>query len=272
MSNNKHHILYLAGVEAFPEKSKSIVQKQINILWSEIKDSSKNYENELRKLQEKAEKSKTSVLSYWKSIPKCQPDKVEIPSAAENLPIMVSTTAIKNESIEPAVEAASANSVCNGTPAQLKIKDQKAAVNKKITHLCLVEKTVGLAPPLRKEMTRLLKEKVLLDTKLKRAQQNQKAQQKNRDLNRKAMMDLAETHPDAAKHLRYFGVQGKPPLESQPEMTGLHSTILDIVIPNSSADERRRTEVYNICQSLDFLKEKLAERGYNLTRTALYYR
>ena len=61
-------------------------------------------------------------------------------------------------------------------------------------------------------------------------------------------------------------------LETQPDMLKLYEAILDIVIPQSSADDRRRTEVYNSCQNLDALREKLAERGYNLTRTALYYR
>ena len=61
-------------------------------------------------------------------------------------------------------------------------------------------------------------------------------------------------------------------LETQPDMLELYEAILDIVIPQSSADDRRRTEVYNSCQSLDALREKLAGRGYNLTRTALYYR
>ena len=55
-------------------------------------------------------------------------------------------------------------------------------------------------------------------------------------------------------------------------MEGLHRAILDIVVPQSSADGRRRSEVYNVCQSLDSLKSALAEKGYNLTRTALYYR
>ena len=65
---------------------------------------------------------------------------------------------------------------------------------------------------------------------------------------------------------------GRTPLELQENMEGLHRAILDIVVPQSSADSRRRSEVYNVCQSLDSLKSALAEKGYNLTQTALYYR
>ena len=76
------------------------------------------------------------------------------------------------------------------------------------------------------------------------------------------MNDLKQSHPEVAKQLRRHEAVGRPPLESQPDMVELHAGILDIVIPQSSADERRRTEVYNCCQSLDSLREKLAERGF----------
>ena len=66
-------------------------------------------------------------------------------------------------------------------------------------------------------------------------------------------------------------ILGRPALEEQDKMEGLHKAILDIVMPQSSADERRRSEVYNVCQSLDSLRLKLAEKGYNLSRTAMYY-
>ena len=69
------------------------------------------------------------------------------------------------------------------------------------------------------------------------------------------MADLTDAYPEAAKKLKCHQQAGRPPLETQSDMTGLHSDILDIVIPSSSADERRRTELYNTCQNLDSLKE-----------------
>ena len=75
------------------------------------------------------------------------------------------------------------------------------------------------------------------------------------------------------QELNFFNIiSGRNALEEQENMIGLHSAILDIVMPLSSADERRRTEVFNVCQSLDSLRSKLAEKGYRLSRTALYYR
>ena len=69
------------------------------------------------------------------------------------------------------------------------------------------------------------------------------------------------------------GTVGKPRLEeTREELNGLAEAILTLIVPNSSADDRRRTEVYNSCQSLPDLQRKLQELGYNLTKTALYYR
>ena len=65
---------------------------------------------------------------------------------------------------------------------------------------------------------------------------------------------------------------GRPCLETRKDMTGLYETILDIVTPQSSADERRRTETYRVCQSLDSLQEKLASKGFHVKRSTLHYR
>ena len=65
---------------------------------------------------------------------------------------------------------------------------------------------------------------------------------------------------------------GRPRLEIKEENIGLHEAILNIVIPESSADDRRRCEVYNSCRTLGNLKEKLESIGFHLSRTSLYYR
>ena len=65
---------------------------------------------------------------------------------------------------------------------------------------------------------------------------------------------------------------GQPRLETRDDMIGLYDTILDIVTPQSSADERRRTETYRVCQSLKSLQEKLASKGYHVKRSTLHYR
>ena len=55
-------------------------------------------------------------------------------------------------------------------------------------------------------------------------------------------------------------------------MPGLHHEILSIILPESAAEEKRRTDIYNTVRSLDDLMRELNERGYYLKRTTSYYR
>ena len=102
--------------------------------------------------------------------------------------------------------------------------------------------------------------------------QNQITSQKVRQKRKKALSEHQVSHPEAAKRLKTRMRAGRPQLESREDLVGLHEVILNLVLPQSCADERRRTEVYNSCQTLDNLKQKLGEVGYTITRTALYYR
>ena len=63
---------------------------------------------------------------------------------------------------------------------------------------------------------------------------------------------------------------GRPKLEEdQPELL---NTIMDIVQMNSSADARRRSEILRSCTTLDDLWKELQNRGFNLSRSATYFR
>ena len=55
-------------------------------------------------------------------------------------------------------------------------------------------------------------------------------------------------------------------------MPELLKTIVDIVISQSSADERRRSSVLRTCTILDDLHSELLNRGFVLSRSALYHR
>ena len=51
--------------------------------------------------------------------------------------------------------------------------------------------------------------------------------------------------------------RGRPSFEN--EMPGLHHEILSIVLPEAAAEERQRSEIYNIGRSSDHLKEELGK-------------
>ena len=99
-----------------------------------------------------------------------------------------------------------------------------------------------------------------------------KSQQKVRAKRKQVLKELSIDHPEVATKLKKLKVKTtaeRPNLESQQ---GLLEAILSIVIPGSSADDRRRSEVYNSVRSLDDLKSALEKKGFNLSRTATYYR
>ena len=55
-------------------------------------------------------------------------------------------------------------------------------------------------------------------------------------------------------------------------MEGLHVTIVSIFVPESTADERCRTEIFISVPSLKDLSKALERKGFNLSRTSTYYR
>lgn len=273
MGDITYHKLYLAAVDAYPEKSKKNVQIETTALWKEIKEKKKVYSEELKRLQVKATRSKSNLLNFWTSRPK--------PSPAESEPEVVLLTSTETPSTAAApeetpqtdqVETLDDDDDYVKSPAQIFVKEKLSDTERKIADFHIVQKTVGLSDEHKRELKTLIDLKVNFEKKLRRLYSNQKASKKQRIKKRKAMEELVQSYPEAAKKLKSKGSVGRPPLEKNEDMIGLHEAIMSIVVPDSSVDERRRSEIYNSCQNLDSLRAKLAEMGYNLTRTALYYR
>ena len=117
-------------------------------------------------------------------------------------------------------------------------------------------------------------ERETIEKKMKRYKSLVKSQQKVRAKRKQVLKELSIDHTEVAatklKKLEVKTTAGRPNLKSQQE--GLLEAILSIVIPGSSADDHRRSEVYNSVRSLDDLKSALEKKGFNLSRTATYYR
>ncbi|KAK3794234.1 hypothetical protein RRG08_039015 [Elysia crispata] len=101
--------------------------------------------------------------------------------------------------------------------------------------------------------------------KLKRKLTDAKAQATAR---RKKVAKLESLLCEAGEKIKH--TPRRPRLEEN--MEGLAEVIYNIVVPEGAADERRRTETINTIKTLDDLKGALEERGYILSRSALYYR
>ena len=100
----------------------------------------------------------------------------------------------------------------------------------------------------------------------------QRRQQDIRGRKRQAIQSLCEENVEVAAKLKRFNreVVGRPRVEvDQP---ALLSTIVDIAQQGSSADERRQTEMLRSVTNLDQLAKELQQKGFTLSRTALYLR
>ena len=152
----------------------------------------------------------------------------------------------------------------NETPAQDKLTEQLNVLNESIASLIDLEKKIGLTTESKAET---------IEKKMKRLKSLVKSQQKVRAKRKQVLKELSIDHPEVATKLKKLEVKtttGQPNLESQQD--GLLEAILSIVIAGSSADDRRRSEVYISVRSLDDLKSALKKKGFNLSRTAVYYR
>ena len=136
-----------------------------------------------------------------------------------------------------------------------------------------LEKKIGLTTEDKEHLKSLIGERETIKKKMKGLKSLVKSQQKFRAKRKQVLKELSIDHPEVATKLKKLEVKttaGRPNLESQQE--DLLEAILSIFTPGSSADHRPRSKVYNSVRSLDALKSALEKNGFNLSRTATYYR
>ncbi|KAF2889213.1 hypothetical protein ILUMI_16960 [Ignelater luminosus] len=148
------------------------------------------------------------------------------------------------------------------TPVQNRLKSEIADMTLKIKKLQEFVST-GFAKDDQKHelhQDRLkLKE---LTQKLNRAENLRKAQQKLRE---KKKLEDPQTLPKPKR--------GRPPIEKEQE--GLQEAILNLVYYGASADDRRRSEILKCAKTHSIYHHNnniIIFSGYNISRTALYYR
>ena len=212
-----YHNLYLAAVAAHPEKSKKNVQQETNVLWKDIKENKKNYNEELNRLKIKATRSKTSLLTYWATRPKPTATSPEVVVVSSSGPSTDQQAPPQLDEIETPPDAD--NSTADA-PAQIKLNEELSQAAKKIADFHIVQRTVGLSNVHKKELNTLINLKQSLEKKMKRLVINQKAQQKQRVKKRKAMEELVQSNPEAAKKLKSKGSVGRPPVPMKATAKG----------------------------------------------------
>jgi hypothetical protein len=68
----------------------------------------------------------------------------------------------------------------------------------------------------------------------------------------------------------YRRERGKPRIEEQ--CPGLLQIIAEIAEVGVATDDKRQSQIIRPCLTLDDLREKIKQRGYDIKRSTLYYR
>ncbi|CAF0879390.1 unnamed protein product [Adineta steineri] len=157
-------------------------------------------------------------------------------------------------------------------PAQEKVSKEIYEINERIIQLVQV-KNMGMATAEQeKQLKKLLVEQKKKSNDLKRLKAEQSAKKRAREIKKRKIEALCEKNPELAAELNkiYRPVIGRPPIEE--ECPDLLQIIEEIAKVGGAADDNRRSATIRPCLTLDDLREKIKERGYDIKRSTLYYR
>ena len=173
-------------------------------------------------------------------------------------------------------------------PAQERAYKELSAINERIASLVQVRQMGLSTAENKKQLKQLMKDRKKKAYELKRLQSKQRASNKYRVKRRKIVSDaslsslhsplsfqvehLFETKPELHPQLNklYRRGVGRPRIEEQcPDLLQI---IEEIAKVGGASDDRRRSETIRPCLTLDDLREKIKQRGYDIKRTTLYYR
>ena len=150
-----------------------------------------------------------------------------------------------------------------------RIRKEIAEINEELASYACIPEKAWLSVEYKKRVESLEEKKAKCEKDLKRKVIEQTSQQKVRNEKSKVLEKLKQDHPEAKESISKLqlrhGIWGRPLVED--EMPGLHHEILSIVIPESAAEEKRRSKVYDTVRSSDDLVAELDKRGYYLKRT-----
>ncbi|CAF1083211.1 unnamed protein product, partial [Didymodactylos carnosus] len=157
-------------------------------------------------------------------------------------------------------------------PAQELVSIELTEVNEKIVSLIQL-KNMGLATDdSKRNLKKLFAERKKKSNELKRLKTEQVRKAKFRQKKKQIVEQLCEKNPEIAGELSkiYRTTIGRPPIEEQcPDLLQI---IEEIAKCGGASDDKRRSEQIRPCLTLDDLREKIKQRGYDIKRSTLYYR
>ncbi|CAF1081493.1 unnamed protein product [Rotaria sordida] len=157
-------------------------------------------------------------------------------------------------------------------PAQERIYIELSAINERIASLVQVKQMGLLTVENRTQLKQLLKDRRKKAYTIRYLQASQRATTKYREKQRKIVQHLYETKPELHPQLRKLYRRGGKRRRIEEQYPDLLQTIEEIARAGGASDDGRRSRTIRPCLTLDDLREKLKQRGYDIKRSTLYDR
>ena len=158
-------------------------------------------------------------------------------------------------------------------PKQQEALNALNSTNQRISSLVQLRQMGLSTPENTRELKQLMIERKKAAAQLKRLQLRIKASSRYRNKQRKVIEELYDSRPELRPQLKrlYRRGGGKPRIEEQcPNLL----EIIEEIAKSGGArsDDKRRSQTIRPCLTLDDLREKIKQRGYDIKRSTLYYR
>lgn len=153
------------------------------------------------------------------------------------------------------------------TPAQEAVIKELKEISERIANLIQVKSMGLLTAENQKTLKKLIEQKKQRTTDLKRLQSKQRASTRYRERKKRRVEQLCAANPEVAAELSKIFRPTTMRLQIDEDCPDLLQIIGEIARVGGAADNKGKT-----CVSLDDLRDKIKERGYEIRKSSLYYR
>ena len=173
---DRYQQIYALAIKAYPQDSKSTVQKKACNLWKLVKEGEKKdksatiFEKTMAKLRQQTLESKSKATGFWASLKTKVPEKQALPFNAIETNTVENAIQVEDGSTAPESNKDSATKTGHkkDTPAQNKLRTELEEINSELaSYSCIREKT-GLSEEYKERVKLLTSQKDEAEKKLKR--------------------------------------------------------------------------------------------------------
>jgi hypothetical protein len=153
------------------------------------------------------------------------------------------------------------------TPAQESVMKDLKEISERIANLIQVKSMGLLTAENQKTLKKLIEQKKQRTTDLKRLQSKQRASTRYRERKKRRVEQLCAANPEVAAELSKIFRPTTMRMQIEEDCPDLLQIIAEIARVGGASDNKGKA-----CVSLDDLKDKIKERGYEIRKSSLYYR